>query len=208
MAVVVLALVAAMASLTTAGASAQNSLVDTSASSIVARRPALSDDLPKFTLTLPTIPVGSTFGPQNMLNGFGCTGGNLSPAMSWSGAPAGTKSYVLTLFDVDAPTGSGFWHWVVWNIPATITSLPEGAGTVGAPTLPQGGAQGPTDFSWVGYGGPCPPVGDKAHRYYLSVVALDVADIQVPPNLPAAAVNVVMREHALAVAVRAVDVGR
>src|SRR5678810_692386 len=81
-----------------------------------------------FTLTSPTIKPGSMLTDAQVFKGFGCEGKNVSPALKWSGAPAGTKSYAVTVYDPDAPTGSGWWHWVVYNIPATATELPEGAG--------------------------------------------------------------------------------
>ena len=83
------------------------------------------------TLTSSDIKEGGTIVNEQVFKGFGCTGGNVSPALSWSGAPSGTKSFAVTVYDPDAPTGSGFWHWVMFNIPATTTSLPGGAGTPG-----------------------------------------------------------------------------
>lgn len=174
----------------------------------VAQRPALPVGLPRLSVALPDIPPGHTFGEEEMLNGFGCSGENRSPAIKWSGSPAGTASYLISLFDVDAKTSSGFWHWSVWNIPATTHSLPAGAGTPGDPGLAPPAVLGRSDFGATGYGGPCPPPGDRAHRYVFTVVALDTADIQVPQDLPMAAVNVVMREHALAAGYRTVEFGR
>ncbi|MFB6780713.1 YbhB/YbcL family Raf kinase inhibitor-like protein [Streptomyces sp. NPDC056352] len=173
----------------------------------VAQRPALPASLPRFSVTLPDIPPGGTFGQENLLDWGGCTGGNKSPAIRWSGAPTGTRSYLISLFDLDSKTSSGFWHWSVWNIPAGTTSLPEGAGTPGSPGLPAPSVLGRTDFGMTGYGGACPPPGDTAHRYVFTVAALDTADIQVPPDLPMAAVNVVMQEHALAAGYRTVLTG-
>src|SRR5437764_14130202 len=104
------------------------------------------------TLTSLDVKPGATIPAKHVFNGMGCTGQNVSPALKWSGAPAGTKSYAVTVYDPDAPTGSGFWHWVVYDIPASVTSLPAGA------TF---GTAGLTDFGVKGYNGPCPPPGDK-----------------------------------------------
>src|SRR6516165_740766 len=92
--------------------------------------------------------------------GFGCAGGNQSPQLSWSSAPEGTKSFAITCFDPDAPTGSGFWHWLIVNIPPNVTELALDAGNPKAPQLPRGALQTRTDFGTPGYGGPCPPAGD------------------------------------------------
>ncbi|WP_093802476.1 YbhB/YbcL family Raf kinase inhibitor-like protein [Streptomyces sp. Wb2n-11] len=174
----------------------------------VAQRAALPRDLPRMTVELPDIPPGETFGDEEMLGWFECSGKNKSPAVKWRGAPEGTKSFLISLFDVDSKTSSGFWHWSAWNIPATTGSLPQGAGTPGDPGLPAPSVLGRTDFGTTGYGGACPPAGDRPHRYVFTVVALDVADIKVPQDLPMAAVNVVMQEHALAAGYRTVVFGR
>lgn len=111
------------------------------------------------------------------------------------------------MFDVDAPTSSGFWHWV-FNIPATTQDLVEGAGSAGASGLPTPAVRGRTDFGTAGYGGPCPPEGTPPQRYVIMVVVLDTPDLRIPPDFPAAAVQVVMREHALAYGTRTVRFGR
>ncbi len=129
---------------------------------------------PKFTLTSPTLKDGATIGMDHVFNGFGCSGKNVSPALAWSGAPAGTRSLALTVYDPDAPTGSGWWHWTVVNIPATARSLPAGAGSSAPAGLPKGAVQGRTDFGKPGWGGPCPPAGDKPHRYVFTLWALKV----------------------------------
>src|SRR3954451_571495 len=106
---------------------------------------------------------------QYVFNDFGCSGANHSPALSWSGAPKDTKSFAVTVYDPDAPTGSGWWHWVVFNIPGSTTNIPEGSGS--ATDLPAGAVQSMTDFGKPGYGGPCPPPGNP-HRYIFTVHAL------------------------------------
>jgi len=126
------------------------------------------------TLSSPDIKEGATIAAEQVFKGFGCTGGNVSPALSWSGAPAATKSFAVTVYDPDAPTGSGWWHWVVFNIPPNVTSLPKNAGDVHAKLTPKGAIQSRTDFGGHGYGGPCPPPGDKPHRYQITVFAVDV----------------------------------
>ncbi|HVP33002.1 MAG TPA: YbhB/YbcL family Raf kinase inhibitor-like protein [Steroidobacteraceae bacterium] len=142
----------------------------------------------KFTLSSPDIAPGKTIAAAQVFNGFGCSGGNVSPALSWSNAPAGTKSFALLMHDPDAPTGSGWWHWVVYNIPASTTSLPAGAGDPKRGQLPAGAVQGRTDFGTAGYGGPCPPPG-KPHRYYLRIYALKVEKLEVPADATAALIG-------------------
>jgi Raf kinase inhibitor-like YbhB/YbcL family protein len=131
-----------------------------------------------FTLSSPEIKPGSKLPDKFVFNDFGCTGQNLSPALSWTGAPADTKSFVLTIYDPDAPTGGGWWHWVMFNIPASVTSLPEGAGVPGKE--PAGAVQSTTDFGKPGFGGACPPKGDKPHRYIFTVYALNTAKLDLP----------------------------
>jgi len=124
------------------------------------------------TFTLKSKDIGGQMTLQQVLNGFGCTGQNLSPQLSWENAPAGTKSFAITIYDKDAPTGSGWWHWIVFDIPATVTGLTQGAGDASKNLLPKEAIQSPTDFGQPGYGGPCPPQGDKPHEYIITVYAL------------------------------------
>jgi len=148
-------------------------------------------------LNSPDVHQGQPIPSANVFNGMGCTGQNVSPALAWSGAPAGTKSFAVTIYDPDAPTGSGWWHWVVYNIPAAVTSLPAGAGDPGKMLL-AGATQGNTDFGAAGYGGPCPPPGDKPHHYHITVYALNVEKIEVPANATAAYVGYNLHAHLLA----------
>ncbi|MEG2173117.1 MAG: YbhB/YbcL family Raf kinase inhibitor-like protein [Desulfovibrionaceae bacterium] len=127
----------------------------------------------KFTLSSPQITAKTPMNVQQVYNGFGCTGANVSPELNWKNAPQGTKSFAITAYDPDAPTGSGWWHWVIFNIPATVNSIPMGAGTPDGAKLPAGAVQSVTDFGAVGYGGACPPPGAKAHRYVFTVYALN-----------------------------------
>jgi Raf kinase inhibitor-like YbhB/YbcL family protein len=126
------------------------------------------------TLTSPEITEGGTIANEQVFKGFGCTGGNVSPALTWNGAPSATKSFAITMYDPDAPTGSGWWHWVVFNIPPSTTSFPKDAGGVKKTGITGGAIQSRTDFGVAGYGGPCPPPGDKPHHYQLTLFALDV----------------------------------
>jgi Raf kinase inhibitor-like YbhB/YbcL family protein len=145
--------------------------------------------MPVFTVSSPDLASG-TFATQYILTGFGCTGGNISPEVRWANPPAGTKSFTLNVFDPDAPTGSGFWHWAVYNIPPTATGLARGAGNSPA-TLPAPAFGGTTDLFDTGttggngnYGGPCPPAGDTPHRYIFTLYALSVDDVQVAAGVP------------------------
>ena len=132
---------------------------------------------------------------------------NRSPALAWSNAPAGTKSFAVTMYDPDAPTGSGWWHWVVFNIPANVTSLPTGAGDPAANLLPAGAVQSATDFGAYGYGGPCPPPG-KPHRYIFSVFALKVDKLPLDTRASGAMVGFNLNANALAKASLTAKYGR
>ena len=142
---------------------------------------AADQAVPAFTLTSPDISTGGRIAEAQVFNGFGCKGGNVSPSLTWSRAPEGTKSFALLMHDPDAPTGSGWWHWVVYDIPASATGLPAGAGDAHGSKLPAGAMQGKTDFGTAGYGGPCPPPG-APHHYYLRLYALKVAKLDVPAD--------------------------
>jgi Raf kinase inhibitor-like YbhB/YbcL family protein len=129
--------------------------------------------------------------------GFGCAGRNRSPHLKWSDAPAGTKSFAVTCYDPDAPTGSGFWHWLVVNIPASVSELPEGAGSAGG-QLPAGVLQTRTDFGAPGYGGPCPPPGDHPHRYLFTIFAVKTDRLDVRADTSAAVVGFNLNFNTLA----------
>jgi Raf kinase inhibitor-like YbhB/YbcL family protein len=150
-----------------------------------------------FSVTSPDIKPGATIADEQVANVFGCTGKNLSPALSWSGAPKGAKSFAVSIYDPDAPTGSGFWHWVVFNIPADTTSLPKGAGDPKGGGMPAGAIQSRTDFGTPGYGGPCPPKGDKPHHYHITVFAVDVDKLDADANATAAVVGFNLHFHTL-----------
>ena len=150
-----------------------------------------------FTLASPTVKPNSTLTEAQVYKGFGCEGRNVSPALKWSGAPSGTKSFAVTVYDPDAPTGSGWWHWVVYNIPASVTELPEGAGGADGKGLPAGAVQGRTDFGSAGFGGACPPPGDKPHRYIFTVYALKTDKIEAPADGTAALVGFMINANKL-----------
>jgi Raf kinase inhibitor-like YbhB/YbcL family protein len=137
-----------------------------------------------------TIPMSAVF------DQFGCTGKNQSPDVAWSGAPAGTKSFAVTIYDPDAPTTVGFVHWIVFDIPADVTSLEAGAGSHKHVNV--GATQGFTDYGFSRYGGPCPPPGDPAHHYHLTVWALDLEKLGVDDTTTYAKFRFIIRGHVLA----------
>jgi len=151
-----------------------------------------------FSIEMPAVKAGGKLGDAQVFNGFGCTGRNISPAIAWSGAPAGTRSYAVTVYDPDAPTGSGWWHWLVYDIPASTSSLPEHAGDADGKLLPAGAKQGRTDFGTAGFGGACPPAGDKPHHYIFTVYALKVEKIDVPAEPSAAMIGYMLNANQLA----------
>ncbi len=161
-----------------------------------------------FKLSSSDIAAGQGMTDAQVFNGFGCSGKSISPALSWDKAPEGTKSFALMVHDPDAPTGSGWWHWVVINIPATATALPANAGDPKSGLLPKGASQGKTDFGSAGYGGPCPPAGDKPHRYYFRLHALKVEHIDVPADASAALVGFNVNANTIATAELMATYGR
>lgn len=140
----------------------------------------------EFTLRSPAIEPDGRLTASQVYNGFGCEGQNVSPALAWDGAPAGTRSFAVTVYDPDAPTGSGWWHWGVLNLPAAQRGLPEAAGDVSGAGLPAGARQVRTDFGVAAFGGACPPPGDRPHRYIFTVYALKTEKIEIPPDASAA----------------------
>jgi Raf kinase inhibitor-like YbhB/YbcL family protein len=159
---------------------------------------AASAHADKFTLSSTDIAPGKTIAMQHVFNGFGCTGGNISPALSWKNPPAGTKSFAVMVHDPDAPTGgAGFWHWVVVNLPASATSLPQGAGAADGKALPETARQINTDFGTPGWGGPCPPQSDKPHRYNFTVYALKVDKLDLPANATASLTGFMVNGNAI-----------
>jgi Raf kinase inhibitor-like YbhB/YbcL family protein len=150
-----------------------------------------------FTLSSPEIKANGTIPKRFEFNGFGCSGENKSPTLQWSGAPKDTQSFAVTVYDPDAPTGSGWWHWVVINIPASVTELAAGAGALNSTTLPKGAIQGRTDYGMAAWGGTCPPQGDKPHRYIFTVYALKTDKLEVPADATAALTGFMIHANAL-----------
>jgi Raf kinase inhibitor-like YbhB/YbcL family protein len=162
-------------------------------------RSALGGNAP-FTLTSPDLPAGKPIPDRFTANAFGCHGPNESPALKWSNAPAGTKSFALTMFDPYKPPASGWWHWVVYDIPATATELPRKAGDPGSPNLPAGAKQAPPDGEQPEphYYGPCPDEGDPPHHYTITVYALSVDHLNVPSTSTPANIDYVISTKTLA----------
>jgi len=159
-----------------------------------------------FRLTSKNVKDGGTLPEAQVFNGFGYSGGNVSPQLAWEGAPAGTKSFVLTMYDPDAPTGSGWWHWVVINIPGSVNELPEGAGS-GKGKFPNGALQTTPDFGAPGYGGAAPPAGPK-HHYVFTIHALKVDHLDLDENASAAMVGFMANSTSLAKATLTVTFGK
>jgi Raf kinase inhibitor-like YbhB/YbcL family protein len=168
------------------------------------RAPLPYDYLPQvasFTLTSTDVADGQKM-PKAQASGiFGAGGEDLSPQLSWSGQPPGTKSFVVTCFDPDAPTGSGFWHWVAFDIPASVTELPAGAGAQDGSGLPAGAKHVRNDAGLPGFLGAGPPPGHGPHRYVFAVHALDVEHLPVDENVTPAIVGFNMSGHTLGRAV-------
>lgn len=150
-----------------------------------------------FNLKSTDINNGDTLPNAQVFNDFGCTGENQSPQLSWENAPEGTKSFAVSVYDPDAPTGSGFWHWMVINIPATTQSLPSNAGLLDSDSLPKGTFTLRNDYGYRGFGGACPPVGDKAHRYQFTVYALDTEQIDLPKDATTAFAGFMLHSHTI-----------
>jgi hypothetical protein len=151
-----------------------------------------------FTLTSKTVADGGALPRPQYSGAFGVPGGeDLSPHLAWDGAPEGTKSFAVTVYDPDAPTHSGFWHWAVADIPASVTELPEGAGDEAGSGLPQGAFQLPNDARAARYIGAAPPAGHGEHRYFITVWALATESIGVPADATPAFLGFNMSGHTL-----------
>ncbi|AFD08936.1 YbhB/YbcL family Raf kinase inhibitor-like protein [Solitalea canadensis] len=148
------------------------------------------------TFTLKSNELNGQFTSKQYGNDFGCNGGNISPDLVWENAPKDTKAFAITMYDKDAPTGSGFWHWVVYNIPATTMELKSDAGNYSQKSLPQGAVNGNNDAGTPGYVGACPPPG-PAHMYVITVYALK-SKLEIDKNASAALIGFMLNANTIA----------
>ena len=153
------------------------------------------------TFTLSSKDLGGQATINQEFNGFGCTGKNESPQLSWKNAPEDTKSFAITMYDPDAPTGSGWWHWLVFDIPVHVNELVSNAGDITANILPEGVIQSITDYGAKGYGGPCPPKGHGLHQYVITVYALETDSLGLNEDANAAVVGYYLWNNAIAKAI-------
>ena len=153
------------------------------------------------TLMSNQVTNGKSFQSQQIYNQWGCTGKNTSPELKWTNIPKGTKSFAVTMYDPDAPTGSGWWHWVVINIPGNVKSLPLNAGREGGKNLPKGASMLRNDFGFKGYGGACPPPNAAPHNYHITIYALDIPNLDVNSSASPAMAGFYILQHTLAKAV-------
>lgn len=149
------------------------------------------------TLTSDDISDAEFMTKAQEFNGFGCSGGDTSPQLKWSGAPEGTKSFAITAYDPDAPTGSGWWHWQILNIPVTVTELPAGAGNTKGTLSPAGSLQVQNDYGSRGFGGACPPEGHGMHRYRFTVHALSTETLKLPEDASGALAGYMINANTL-----------
>jgi Raf kinase inhibitor-like YbhB/YbcL family protein len=154
--------------------------------------------VPSFTVASDDVAEGQLMSNNQVYNSFGMTGENISPQLSWSGFPAETKSFAVTCFDPDAPTGSGFWHWIVLGIPASVTELQTNAAGTDGLGLPKGAFHVRNDYGKKDFGGAAPPAGDPPHRYVFAVHALDVESLDVNDEISPAVAGFNLRFHTIA----------
>lgn len=152
-----------------------------------------------FEVVSKDVKAGKPMSRAQEYQGFDCNGGNTSPQLAWKDAPAGTRSFALTVHDPDVPSGSGWWHWLIFNIPADVRELPAGAGDPASGLAPAGSVQSRNDFGTHGYGGACPPKGESAHHYQFKLFALDVERLEIGPDSSGALVGYLLNAHKLGV---------
>jgi len=172
-------------------------LINTAVSLALAITAASASYADSFTVTSKDIAHGEFMSSAQEFQGFGCSGDNLSPQLSWSGAPAGTEAYAVFAYDPDAPTGSGWWHWQLINIPKTVTTLATGAGDASGKTAPKGSQHVGNDYGVKGFGGACPPPKHGAHRYQFTVYALPQT-LEIPTEASSALAGYMVNANALA----------
>lgn len=146
-----------------------------------------------FTLNSPD--MSGQLSKKQEFNGYGCDGKNISPLLKWANPPKKTKSFAITIYDPDAPTGSGWWHWIVYNIPKGIRQIKSGASKL--KLLPKGSVEGLNDYKTKNFGGACPPKEDKAHRYITTIYALDIAKLNIDKNANPALIGYILNSHSI-----------
>ncbi|MGY1915100.1 YbhB/YbcL family Raf kinase inhibitor-like protein [Blastococcus sp. SYSU DS0973] len=154
--------------------------------------------VPGFTVTSSDVSDGQVLPMPQVSGVMGAGGEDRSPQLAWSGFPEATRSFAVTVYDPDAPTASGFWHWAVANIPASVTELPSGAGDKDAPQLPDGAVQLRNDGGFAGFVGAAPPAGHGPHRYFVVVHAVDTERLDVDAGTTPAVLGFNLFFHTLA----------
>ena len=162
--------------------------------SLITAFPALAGTL---SLSSQDIAEGELMNKKHEFNGFGCSGEDMSPQLTWSNVPKGTKSFAITAYDPDAPTGSGWWHWQLVNIPITVTEVPTNAGNTEENLAPLGSSHIQNDYGITGYGGACPPEGHGVHRYQFTIHALSVENLSLPENASGALTGYMINSNSL-----------
>ena len=155
----------------------------------------LSSNVMAEGFTLSSSDIQGQIANDQVFNSFGCSGKNISPQLSWKGAPAGTKSFAITAYDPDAPTGSGWWHWLAFNIPPTADEVKTGESNK---AMPAGTIESMTSYGSKGFGGACPPKGDKPHRYIFTVYALNTEKIEQTSDARPELIGFFLNSHAIA----------